>query len=213
MFSIRLGRSVLLFLGLLWVSAAGQGQAERKPAILTKCLQEKNYAIRFVYDPPISQDHVITPTTFKQVETRDPRYGTWSTDVPLGLTQWISPEEMKGLAEGLAELNLVWDVSPKPMVFRKELKEPPPPPPLWPWKVVMPRREGTMEIEVTCDAGSAVADLAQEKVCSSMERLDRVFHTPAAVDTFRDVRQEWGCKVPGFRLGYRPQPPKHGPHQ
>jgi hypothetical protein len=116
----------------------------------------------------------------------------------LGLTQWISPEEMKGLVEGLVGLGLVWDVSPKPMVFRREPVEPPPPPPLWPWKVVMPRRKGTMEVDVTCDGGSAVADLPSEGVCSVMEQLDRAFTNPTAMHIFRSERDEWGCKVPGF---------------
>jgi len=198
MSSIRISRALVPLMTLLLISAAGQGQGEGKPAILTACLHEKNYTIRFVYNPPIPQTNVIKSTTFKQVETRDARYGTWSTDVPLGLTQWISPEEMKALAEGLANLKLAWDVSRKPMVFRKELEEPPPPPPLWRWKVVMPRREGTMEIDATCDAGSAVADLPSERVCRVMEHLDGAFTNPTVVHTFRSARDEWGCRVPGF---------------
>lgn len=196
MFRILSWQILLICCSPAVVSVTGQGHVERTPTLLNKCLHEKNYAIRFVYDPPVFQTNVVTPTTFKQVETQDPRYGEWSTDYPLGLTQWISPGEMERLAEGLGKLNLVWTESNEPMVFRKELKEPPNP--IAPWKVIMPRRVGTMEIDATCDAGSAVADLPSQRVCTVMEQLDGAFTTPTAVRTFRSERDEWGCKVPGF---------------
>ncbi len=192
--------------------APAQGRREVDAAILAKWLNEKNYAIRFVYIAPISYNHVPTPTTFRQVERRDPRYGTWTTGFPLGLTQWVSPEAMKGLAEGLAKLNLVWDISSKPMVFRRERIEPPPPPDSLtpPWKLPVPRHKGTMEIDVTCDAGSAVADLPAARICGAMKRVAPAFHSHHAIDAFRDAREEWGCKVSGFRY-YNVEPFKPEP--
>jgi len=112
---------------------------------------------------------------------------------------WLSVEEMKRLAEGLAKLNLIWTESGEPMVFQKEPRVPPDPLlPFVPWKPIKPRREGTMEIDVTSNGGSAVADLPSERVCGVVEQLDGAFTTPTAINIFRSERDEWGCKVPGF---------------
>jgi hypothetical protein len=204
------GLSVLISFPL--VGAAGQRKPERSPAVLTGWLQQKNYAVRFVYMAPIGYNHAPTPTTFRQVQAHSPRAGAWTTGFPLGLTQWISPEEMKGLAQGLEKLNLVWDLSSKPMVFRKEPIEPPPPPDsaVPPWKVVTPRHKRAMEIDVTCDAGSAVGDLPAARICAAMKGVAPVFHNHNAIDVFRDAREEWGCKVPSFRYyniePFKPEP-------
>ncbi len=191
-------KTLLLLLALPLIGAAGQRKPERRPAVLTEWLGQKNYAIRFVYVAPISYDFPPMPTIFRQVQERGPRAGAWTTQYWLGLTQWISPQEMKSLAEGLEGLNLVWDVSPRPMVFRRERIEPPPPPDSLtpPWKLPVPRRRGTMEIDVTCDAGSAVAGLPVARICASMERLASAFHNRHAVEVFRCELVEWGCKAP-----------------
>ena len=192
-------KTLLLLLTLPLIGAAGQRKPERSPAVLTEWLGQKNYAIRFVYIAPISVTFgPDTPTTFRQAGAQSPRVGTWTTGFPLGLTQWISPGEMKSLAEGLEVLNLVWDVSPRPMVFRRERIEPPPPPDSLrrPWKLPVPRHKGTMEIDVTCDAGSAVAGLPVARICASMEKLASAFHNRHAVEVFRCELVEWGCKAP-----------------
>jgi hypothetical protein len=198
MFRTLYRQSLLLCYGLTLASATAQQRAGQEAALLSEGLHEKNYAVRFVYNPPVGETHVVTPTTFRQVETEDPRFDTWSTRFSLGLTMWISPQDMKRLAEGLGKLNLAWTESNEPMVFREELVQPPPPEPHSRWKVIMPRRVGTMEVDVTCDAGSTVADLASERVCPVMEELERAFTTPTALYIFRSARDEWGCEVPGF---------------
>jgi len=199
----------LLFALMLWVEAA-QGQAARGPAVLPKWAHEGNCAVRFVYNPPIPQDNIVIPLILRQTTEQDSRYGTWSTLVPEGLTQWISPQEMQRLVDRLEKLNLAWDMSPKPISFSREPKVPPPPPPSMPWKMPMARRVGTMEIDITSDAGSAVADLPSDQVCGSMKRLDPAFQIPIAVYTFRGTRLQWGCSVPGFNPAKRPEPPKPG---
>jgi hypothetical protein len=206
-----ISRSSLLLFALAFPHGVVQGQGVRSPAVLREWLHERNYAVRFVYNPPVPQDNVVTPTIFRQAGRRDPRYGTWSTKFPEGLTQWISPREMASLAEGLEKLSLTWDVSRKPISFRRERVEPPPPSPRSLWKVPMARRKGTMEIDVTCDAGSAVADLPSEKVCNSVDGLASAFRNREAVETFRDVRRVWGCKVSGFNVANRPQAPNRAP--
>jgi hypothetical protein len=190
-------QSFLLCYAFAWASAAGRQRAEQAPKLLSEGLQKKNYAIRLIYHPR-SEVHVVRPTTFRQVDPEDPRYDTWSTRVPLGLTMWISPQDMKRLSEGIGKLNLAWSESDQRMVFREELIEPPPAAPLSSWKVIMPRRAGTMEVDVTCDAGSAVTDLASERVCPVMEQLEGAFTTPTALYIFRSARDEWGCKIVGF---------------
>ena len=205
------GRAVLLLIVFPLVGVAGQSTPERSPAKLTQWLSRQNYTVRFVYNAPVDLDFPPLPTTFRQAEGHGPAAGAWTTGTPLGLTEWISPEEMRGLAEGLERLNLVWDVSFKPMVFRKELVEPPPPPgsARMRWKIPMQRRKEAMEIDVTCDAGSAVADLPAAKICSAMKGIAPVFRDHFAIDVFRDAREDWGCKVPSFRY-YQHQPWRPG---
>jgi len=198
MFRISSCQRLVICCGLALASARGQDRAGYPPALLTNTLQ-KNYAVRFVYDPPVDKDDVVTPVTFTEVETEDPRFDTWSTDPVLGLKFWLSPGEMKGLAGGLAKLDLVWTESRESMVFHREARQPPDPLlPFVQWKAVTARRVGTMEIDVTCDGGSAAADLPSEKVCNVMEQLDGAFTTPTALNIFRSKRDEWGCRVPGF---------------
>jgi hypothetical protein len=208
----RIIKSSALLFALMLCAGAAQGQAARGPAVLPKWAHEGDCAVRFVYNPPIPQDNIVIPLILRQTTEQDPRYGTWSTLVPEGLTQWISTREMQSLVDRLEKLNLMWDVSLKPISFSREPKVPPPPPPHLLWKMPMARRVGTMEIDITSDAGSAVADLPSDQVCGSMERLDPAFQIPIAVYTFRGTRLQWGCKVPGFNLANRPEAPKHGPN-
>ena len=180
------------------VGAEGQNQAGQAPALLTNTAQ-KNYAIRFVYDRRINKDDVVRPITFEQVETEDWRFDTWSTEPILGLTMYLSPEQMKTLAGGLAELDLVWTQYRDPIVFHKEARQPPDRLlPFVRWKTIMARKAGTVEIDVTCDRGSAIADLRSGRVCTAMDELDSAFTTPTARNIFRSKRNEWGCRVPGF---------------
>lgn len=212
------GKCVAFALLLLLVQPLASGtsphaQGVPNPRVLIQWLRQKNYAVRFVYNPPVFRPHVVTPATLRQVERNDPRYGTWSQGPPFqGVTMWISPGEMRELVEGLLHLNLAWDLSSKPMTFARERIEPPPPPPLLPWKVPAARKRETMEIDVTSDAGSAVADLPAERVCSSMAGLDGSLRAPDAVYLFRMERLDWGCKIPGFRPGDQPHSPKEAPH-
>jgi hypothetical protein len=199
MTSRRVSKAFLLLMMFPLFGAAGQKKPGRSPCVLTEWLQQKNYAVRFVYVAPISVTFgPNTPATFRQVQAHSPHAGAWTTGFPLGVTQWISPNEMKGLAERLEKLNLVWDISPKPMVFRKELIEPPPPPDslIRPWKLPEPRHKGTMEIDVTCDAGSAVADLPVERICASMRKLASGLHEHQDIEAFRCELVNWGCKAP-----------------
>jgi hypothetical protein len=209
---MRISKSFPMLFVLILCEGLAQAQGERNPAVLLGWVHEKDCAVRFVYRPPNSEDFPVLPLILRRAMREDPRYGTWSTLMPEGLTQWISPEEMESLVEALEKLNLTWDISRQPISFARQPKEPPPPPPSLPWKMPMARRTSTMEIDITSDAGSAVADLPSEKVCCSMERLDRAFHIPIAVYHFRGSRLDWGCKVPGFSLANRPEPPKHGSH-
>lgn len=206
------GKVLLVLLTLPVAGWAGQRKPERNPAGPVEWLGRKSYAIRFVYIAPISYDFLPIPTIFRQAGGGGCRAGVWTTESWLGLTQWISPEEMRGLAEGLEKLNLVWDISSKPMVFRRERIEPPPPADSLtpPWKLPMPRHPGAMEIDVTCDAGSAVADLPAARICDAMKGLAGVFRNHNAVDAFRDARAEWGCKVRSFRY-YNVEPFKPEP--
>jgi hypothetical protein len=117
---------------------------------------------------------------------------------------WISLEEMQNLLKGLAELDVPWNDSATPRKFEKELDEHPLLPEM-PYKTPQPIGKG-MEIDVSCDAGSAETDLAPERICDSMERLDSTLQTPTAVFFFRSYRDLWGCKVPGFDVhGSLPQ--------
>ena len=205
--SIRIFRRLMILSWLLLVLVTACSQGKSGPPVPTRWLHEKNFGVRFVYDPPVDQANTVWPITFKQVEKQDPRCGTWSNVVPLGLTQWVSEEEMRDFVAGLQKLGLEWEVSPKPMVFRKELKEPPPSPPTLPWKVPASKHEGTMEIDITCDGGSAVAYLPSGKVCSAMKPLATAFESHNAKDNYWDSLGQWGCEVPDFRY-YRFEPPE-----
>jgi hypothetical protein len=210
-FAKRISRGLSLPFALLLCAYAALGQTGRAPGVLPKWAHKENCAVRFVYNPP-KADSPVTPLILRQTVAKDPRYGTWSSLYPEGLTQWISNQEMENLVEALEKLNLKWDVSEKPISFARVPIEPPPAPPKVPWKMPLARLRGTMEIDLTSDAGSAVADLHPEQVCGSMEQLDRAFYTPIAAYNFRGYRLSWGCEVPGFSLANRPEPPKHGPN-
>ena len=200
-----------LFCLLIFVPYA-KGEMGRKTctnAVLSMCAQERGCAVRFVYAPPRSLNHIPMPLILRQTGRQDPHYGTWSTLVPQGLTQWISPAEMRSFLKGLDKLDLSWEVSKKPMSFRRVRIEPPPPFPMLRFKLPMSRERGTMEIDVTSEAGSAVAFLASREVCSSMTPLVRAFRVPIAIYNFKGTLLYWNCKVPGFNLANRPEPPKH----
>jgi hypothetical protein len=207
---MRISKSLLLLFVLVLCHGSAQAQGERSSVVLPRWVHEKDCAVRFVYNPPIGEDFPQIPLILRRGTREDPRYGTWSTLMPEGLTQWISPGEMDSLVGALEKLNLTWDVSQRPISFTRQPIEPPPPPPHLPWRIPMARRTGTMEIDITSAAGSAVADLPSKEVCGSMRRLDPAFHIPIAVYNFRGARLGWGCKVPGFHLANRPEPPKEG---
>ena len=185
---------------LLLLGASGSDWGRSNPKSLPECIGKSNLAIRFYYRPS-TEDHIVTPLIFRQVSENDPVFGTWSNDYPTGVTTYISPGEMRRLGEALAKLGLEWQDSPKPLSFEI------PRDPISPWRVPPPRGGG-MEIDITCDTGSAVASLPQERVCRSMKELDPVFSTPMAIYNFRGYRLDWGCKVPNFDLGKRPDSPK-----
>lgn len=178
-------------------------------AVLSTCVHKKGCAVRFVYDPPISKNFPPVPAIWRPANEQDPRLGTWHLLMPQGVTQWISPDEMRDLLDGLENLDLSWEVSKTPLSFRRVRIEPPPPPPMLPWKIPMSRKKGTMEIDVTSEAGSAVAFLASKKVCASMKPLVHAFRIPISIYGFKGALLDWGCKVPGFNLADRPKPPKH----
>jgi hypothetical protein len=169
---------------------------------------KKDCSVRFVYNPPISQDNIVMPVILRQASKGDSHYGKWSTLVPEGITQWISPTEMEGVIEALQKLGLEWDMSRNPISFSRKAVKPPPPFPNFRWKLPMARREGTMEIDVNTGAGSFIADLPSKDVCSAMKRLDPVFRISIATYNFRGMRVVWGCKVPGYNPANRPEPPK-----
>lgn len=200
---------VLAFAACARAEAGGKASAN---AVLATCVQVRGCAVRFVYDPPNPQaSFPAIPTIFRLARRQDPRYGTWSTLVPQGLTQWISPEEMRRFLDGLEGLTLSWEVSKKPMSFRRVRLEPPPPPPQIPWKYPMSRKRGMLEIDVTSEAGSAVAFLASKKVCASLTPLAEAFRIPIAAYNYKGTLDYWDCKVPGFNLANRPESPKREP--
>ena len=169
---------------------------------------KKNCSVRFVYNPPISQDNLVLPLILRQLLKGDSRYGRWSRLVPEGVTQWLSPTEMECVIEALRKLDLVWDMSRQHISFGREAITPPPPPPMLHWKIPSARRSGTMGIDVNTDAGSFIADLPSDAVCSAMKRLDSAFRIPIAKYNFRGMRVVWGCKVPGYNPANIPEPPK-----
>ncbi len=196
MSAIRIGQLLLVGLGAALAAAPAQQKWPAAPAVLTKCLSGRDCAVRFLYRPPVASSFVAPPAIFRAVEKKDRRYGTWTSNMLAGDIFWISPQEMQNLLKGLAELDVIWMESPTPREFKKELDERPPLPEL-PYKIPQPNGKG-MEIDVSCGAGSAETDLAREKICDSMKRLDSALQTPIAVLFFRGYRDGWGCKVPGF---------------
>jgi hypothetical protein len=193
---------VLLACGVALSCFGAQHGSGPQQGALLRCLDDKDYAVRFLYRPP-DEDVPHFPLIIRPVETKDPRYGDWSFVFPVGATVFVSPEEMRGLAKGLAELRLAWQESPKPFSFEPVL-ETGPHHPSQPYRV--PRQSGKgMEILATCRGGSAKADLAPERICTDLAPLDRVFHTPRALYQFQGMRQDLGCEVPGFNPSKTPE--------
>jgi len=195
MSAIRISELLLIGFGAALVAAPAQQPSQPQREILTKCLHDENCAMRFLFEPP-DLDHVVPAAIFRVAREKDHRYGTWTSNLTVGDTIWIGPEEMQKLVTGLEELSVTWIESPTPREFKEELNEHPLIPEM-PYKIPRPSGRG-MEIDVSCDAGSAETDLAREKICNSMEHLDRDLQTPIAVLLFRSFRDNWGCKVPGF---------------
>lgn len=181
---------VLLLMGCM----ASPTAAPHRGALLG-CLKGKNYAIRFLYRPP-DETIIHEPLIFKPVETNDARYGSWSWKFAERTTVMVSSEEMTKLSRGLEKLGLVWKESPRPVSLEPTLEQGPHLPEQ-PYHIPYQSGHG-MEILATCDNGSAVADLAPERICSGLASLDSIFHTPKAVYMFRGYREDWGCSVPGF---------------
>jgi hypothetical protein len=207
MLKMRLTKGWLIPVVLVLCSGVAHGQGSHNSIGPSAQACKKDCSVRFVYNPPISQDNLVTPLILRQASKGDSRYGKWSTLVPEGLTQWISPTEMEGVIEALRKLGLKWDKSRNPISFSREAIKPPPRFPDFPWKIPMARLRGTMEIDVNTGAGSFIADLPSKEVCSSMKRLDSAFRSPNAKYTFRDSMVVWGCKVPGYNPANRPEPP------
>jgi hypothetical protein len=205
---MRLTKGWLIPVALVLCSGVAHSQGSHNSMGPSAQACKKNCSVRFVYNPPISQDNIVIPLILRQATEGDSRYGKWSTLVPEGLTQWISPTEMEGVIEALRNLNLVWDMSRQPISFSREAIKPPPPFPNFRWKLPMARRSGTMEIDVNTDAGSFIADLPSKDVCGAMKHLDSAFQLPIARYNFRGLRVVWGCKVPGYNPANSPEPPK-----
>jgi hypothetical protein len=193
---------VLLACGVALCRFAAQRGSVSQEGVVLRCLDDKDYAIRFLYRPP-DEDVPHFPLIIRPVETKDPRYGHCSFVFPVGTTVFVSPEEMRALAKGVAQLGLVWKESPEPFSFEPVL-ETGPHLPGQPYRLPYQSGHG-MEILATCRGGSAKADLAPERICGDLAPLDRVFHTPWAIYQFQGMRHDLGCEVPGFNPSKTPE--------
>lgn len=160
---------------------------------LLRCLTAKDFGVRLMYWPP-ENDLPHYPTIFRPVEPTDPRAQTWSRRVPEGTTIYVTPLEMKALGEGLAKLKLKWQESTRPLSFKPERAERGSP---LRYRVPVPRGKG-MQIDISCDGGSATTELPPERICIDMPSWDKLFAEAYARYRLQSIRWDAGCKVPGF---------------
>jgi len=146
-----------------------------------------------MYLPPAS-DHTIYPTIFQGVEPRDLRFGCWAFHWPSGSVVFVAPSEVAALGEAVAKLNLKWQESSKPISFNAEPAEPGSP---VKYKVPVPRGDG-LQVDLTCEEGSATAELPPERMCAEMPSLEGAFESLRGLYSIQIIEHEANCKIPGF---------------
>jgi len=165
----------------------------RSGTALRRFIGAKGLAIRLMYWPP-DADHTYYPRIFLGVEPSDLNFGCWTFNWPSGTTVFVASKEVTALAEALVSLDLEWHESPRRTSFNAERAEPGSP---VKYKVPVPRGKG-MQVDLTCDEGSATAELPADRMCAGMPTLEKAFDSPRGVYSIQLIESEAGCKLPGF---------------
>lgn len=162
-------------------------------AWLLGCPVDQATAVRFFYNPEWAE-YFHFPLVFRVVPAGDSRLNT-APMRPEGRTAYIAHEDMKGILRALARPGTSWTVSSKVELlddFHTMVRH------LGPGPAVL-------SIDVVCSKGSARGNVEPAKICKTLAPLDTALKTPRALWEFQALRFNYGCKVPGFKVGAYPE--------
>jgi hypothetical protein len=153
---------------------------------------DQNTAIRFFYNlgAEKSRNYFHGPLTLRAVTERDPRINTAQLILQQGRTVYIPLREMRNLIDGLAQFDVLWESS-------REIES-------LDWSIKPLPDTDKMDISIVFSKGTARARLDPKKICKTLSPLDSVLKTPRALWEFQKYRFNYGCQVPGFRMGAYP---------
>lgn len=178
----RIKQSRLCYLALLQLSALLCLSQSVEGSTVLNSQADENTAIRFFFQPP-EGNYFHTPLLFRVVGEKDPRLNT----APVlfgGRTAFISLPEMRQLMQDLAHEDLRWTESGKVEVFGA---------------VEDLRPTGNLEITVVSSKGTANGSLSPKKLCEVLAHLNSAITTPRALWELQRFRDDYGCKVSGFK--------------
>jgi hypothetical protein len=147
--------------------------------------------VRFFYQPP-KGEYFHVALLFRVVKKRDPRWNTTAySDV--GLTAYISFQDMRRFMGELARLSLRWDQSAT--IEGLETYE------------TIHSYGCGMGIKVLSPNGTAKSLIAHDKICDTLAPLDGALLTPRALWEFQGFRLQYHCRVASYDLDTYPERP------
>lgn len=162
-------------------------------AWLLGCPVGQATAVRFFYNPEWA-DYFHFPLVFRVVRAGDSRLNT-APMRPEGRTAYITHEDMKDMLRALAQSGTSWTMSSKvePLDdFHKMVRHLGPGPP-------------ALHIWVVCLKGTALGKIQPARICNTLAPMDSALKSPRALWEFQALRFNYGCKVPGFKVGADPE--------
>lgn len=146
------------------VHAQPKSQTGTRKSVVEGCGRADDVAVRFYYNPMINQPNVSPgPLIFLPVSSQDPRLDTRPAWI-----LYVTHPELRSVLGLLNRSNLEWKESsvPTPLVVD-------------PFDLP-PGHHDSMQVAVSCPAGSAIAEVEAKQACGLLSGLARSLSSPKA---------------------------------
>jgi hypothetical protein len=148
------------------VRAQSANQTGPRGSVVERCGLADDVVVRFYYNPMINEPNVSPgPLIILPVSSQDPQAGTKS-----GWLLRITLSDLRSVLQTLVQSNLEWtdSESPRQLVVRGfDLPHP---------------HHDSMEVAVSCPAGSAKAEVEAKQVCGLLSNVSKSMSNPQARD-------------------------------
>jgi hypothetical protein len=164
-----IGVLMLLTVALVWGSEPRPESraSSKRQAVVERCDEAQDVVIRFYYNPAINEPDLSPgPLIVLPVSSQDPQVGTKS-----GWILRIALSDLHRLLGVLARSSLGWNESDAPRQLVVDL-------------FGLPQsHHQSMEVAVSCPAGSATAEVEAKRVCPLLSEVYKSLTDPKARDS------------------------------